>query len=197
MLTSQFRSTTVCVVAVSLLAAGCAPPAVEPASPVQAMTRSQDIGEGYQDGYSRRADDGIVVARVMSPAPLVWQAVLAAMTARKITPSVFDRPAGRMGDTALVMTRNWYNKPVSRYFNCGSNMTGPRADQDRIKSVLLVQLTRLQADTIAVAVHLSGYATALQSGNSSSTAPCMSSGQAESDLLDDVLLQLGVPRKRR
>ena len=195
MLTRKFRSVALCAALSIIAVPACAPANVQPASPVQAMTRSQDVGEGYHDGYMRRADDGIVVARVVAPAPLVWQAELGAMTARKITPTVFDRPAGRMGDTALVMSRNWNSKPVSRYFNCGSTMTGPRADQDRIKSVFLVQLTRLPEDTIAVAVHLSGTASALSSGNSTAQAPCMSSGQAESDLLDDVLRQLGGGRR--
>lgn len=184
------------VIPCMLLIAACGPQNIEPASPVQAMTRAQDVGEGYHEGYSRRADDGVVVAKVVAPAPLVWQAVLAAMTARKITPSVFDRPAGRMGDTALMMSRTFHGKPISRYLSCGSNMTGQRADQDRIKTIFLVQLTRLPEDTIGLAVHLSGTATAMASGNSTSQAPCMSSGQAETDLLDDVLSQLGGPRRR-
>ena len=180
-----------------LFLAACAPQNIEPASPVQAMTRAQDLGDGYGESYNRRADDGVVIAKVVAPVPKVWQAVLAAMTARKITPSVFDRPAGRMGDTALVMSRSWHGSPVSRYLGCGSNMTGPRADQDRIKAVFLVQLTRLKEDTVGLAVHLSGTATAMASGNSTAPAPCMSSGQAEGDLLDDVLRQLGVAPRRR
>jgi hypothetical protein len=183
------------VVLAALVTTGCAPQNIEPASPVQAATRALDVGSGFSDSYTRRADDGIVVAKVVSPVPLVWQAVLAALTARNITPSVFDRPAGRMGDTALMMSRSWNRKPVSRYFSCGSTMTGPRADQDRIKSILLVQLTRLKEDTIAVAVHLSGTATAMASGNSTTQASCLSSGEAETDMLDDVLRQLGVRRR--
>lgn len=179
-----------------LFFAACGPQKVEPASPVQAMTRPQDFGQGSTEAYGRRADDGVVVAKVVAPVPMVWQAVLAAMTARKVTPSVFDRPAGRMGDTALMMTRTWNGKPLSRYLNCGSNMTGLRADQDRIKSVFLVQLTRMQADTVGLAVHLSGTASALSSGNSASLAPCLSSGTAESDLLDDVMRQVGGSRRR-
>lgn len=192
MLTSPSRLVVPCM----LFLAACASQNIEPASPVQAMTRAQDVGEGIHEGYSRRADDGVVVAKVVAPVPLVWQAVLTAMTARKITPSVFDRPAGRMGDTALVMSRTWHGSPVSRYLNCGSNMTGARADQDRIKAVFLVQLTRLQADSIGLAVHLSGTATAMASGNSTGQAACLSSGQAEGDLLDDVLRQVGAPRRR-
>ncbi len=190
MQTSTIRACALCV----LVTTACAPQNIEPASPVRAATR-MEVGEGRNDSYSRRADDGVVIGKVVAPAPRVWQAVLEAMTVRKVTPSVLDRPAGRMGDTALVMSRTWHGQPVSRYFGCGSNMTGARADQDRIRSVLLVQLTRLQADTIAVAVHLSGTARAMSSGNSSSEGACLSTGRAESELLDDVMRQLGVGRR--
>jgi hypothetical protein len=61
--------------------------------------------------------------------------------------------------------------------------------------VLLAQLSKLDGDTIAVAIHLSGSATALASGNSGSIATCSSTGRAEADLLDEMIAQLGGTRR--
>lgn len=182
----------------AMVMASCAP-ASEPetaASPVEAVTRSSETIRGqYGDAYNRRGDDGTVVAKVVAPAPAVWEALLATMVKRQVTPSVFDRPTGRMGDTALVMLRRWNGQHVSYYFNCGSSMTGPRADDDRVKAVLLAQLTRLKADTIGIAVHLSAMATSI-SGTSSTPAQCMSTGRGEAEILDEVIRSVGGAGRR-
>ena len=94
-----------------LLAASCAlacgPAQVETAlSPVEGMTRTTETLAG-EFGHTdfRRGDDGTVVAKVLAPTPEVWNAVLAAMTLRHVTPTVLSRSAGRVGDTSLVMLR--------------------------------------------------------------------------------------------
>ena len=172
---------------------GCGPPgnAETAASPVQGAMRSQETVRGQSgDTYNRRGEDGTVVVKVVAPAPAVWEALLATLTARKVTPTVLDRPAGRMGDTALVLMRQWNGQSISYYMNCGTSMTGPRADNDRVRAVLLVQLSRLKADTIAIAVHLSATATSV-SGSSATPGQCSSNGRGESDLLDDLVKRMG------
>jgi hypothetical protein len=160
------------------------------ASPVQAMTRSAETVEGeFRQSYNRRGDDGTVVAKVLAPAPAVWEALVATMTARRVTPTILDRPAGRMGDTALVLMRRWNGQAMSYYMNCGSSMTGQRADEDRLRAVLLAQLTRLRADTIGIAVHFSATATPI-SGAAATQAQCMSNGRGETEFLDEVVRRL-------
>ena len=166
------------------------------ASPVQGATRSQETLRGeFGDAYNRRGDDGTVVAKVLAPAPVVWEALRATLSARKVTPTILDRPAGRIGDTALVLMRYWNGQPISYYMSCGSSMTGPRADNDKVKAVLLAQLSRLTADTIAIAVHLSATSTSM-SGNSTTPAQCSSNGRGESELLDDLIQRIGGSGKR-
>lgn len=182
----------------AIVSIDCAPNNVETvASPVEAVTRSTETLRGqFGDAYVRRGDDGTVVARVLAPAPGVWDAVRVVMAARQVTPTIFDRPAGRMGDTSLMLMRRFNGKPLSTYFSCGSTMTGSRADEDRIRTIFLVQLSRMKEDTIAIAVHFSGEASRLASGSSSSVAPCTSTGRAESEFLDDVLRRLGTDGRR-
>ncbi|MEO8619588.1 MAG: hypothetical protein ABI625_00905 [bacterium] len=176
-----------------LVLAACAPAQVETAqSPVEGVTRTTETlaGEFGRTDF-RRGDDGTVVAKVLAPTPAVWDAVLAAMTLRKVTPTILNRAAGRVGDTSMVLLRKWNGHQLSHYFNCGSTITGPRADEERVRAVLLAQLTRLTGDTIAVAVHFSGGATPINSGSSGTPAQCTSTGRAESELLDEVIQRTG------
>ena len=176
----------------------CAPPnsADTAASPVQIASRSSETLMGaYATSYDRRGDDGTVVGKVVAPAPAVWEALLATMAARKVTLTILDRAVGRMGDTALVLMRRWNGQPMSYYMNCGSTMTGQRADDDRLRSVLLAQISRLRADTIGIAIHFSALATS-NSGTSATPAQCMSNGRGETEFLDDVLQRLGVAKIR-
>ena len=68
-------------------------------------------------------------------------------------------------------------------------MTAQRADEDRMRAVLLAQLTRLPADTVAVVVHFSAHATSLSSG---STTQCSSTGRGEDELLAEVKQRLAL-----
>ncbi len=186
---------------VALLVAASAVTACAPAnnsdtaaSPVQAMTRSAETLKGeFGESYNRRGDDGTVVAKALAPAPAVWEALLATMAARKVNLTLVDRAADRMGDTAMVIMRRWNGQAMSYYMNCGSSMTGQRADDDRLRAVLLAQISRLRADTIGIAVHFSATATPI-SGSATTPAQCMSNGRGETAFLDEVVRCLGVSK---
>jgi len=149
----------------------------------------------YGASYDRRGDDATVVGKVLAPAPAVWEALRATMAARQVTPTILDRPTGRIGDTALVLMRRWNGQAMSYYTNCGSSMTGQRADEDRLKSVLLAQISRLRADTIGIAVHFSALASPV-SGSTTTPAQCRSNGRGETEFLDEVVRRLGLTKSR-
>jgi hypothetical protein len=162
------------------------------ASPVVGVSRRTEIVSG-ENGVmmDRRADDGTVVGKIVAPANAVWDALVTALAERKVPPTIQDRAVGRAGDTALVMMRRWNGEAMSRYLTCGTTLTGQRADEERIRAILLAQMSRLTADTIAVAVHFSAQSQPLQSGNSGQASPCTSTGLAEKQLIDDVARRLG------
>lgn len=176
------------------LAAACGPTnqAETAASPVMGMSRSSETLKGETGlSYDRRADDGTVVAKLVAPAPAVWDALVAAMAARNVNPTILNRAIGRVGDTSLVLMRRWNGHQLSRYLGCGNTLTGARADEERVRAVFLAQLSRMAGDTLALAVHLSGGATPVNSGNSGMPSSCTSTGQAEKELIDDVVRRSG------
>jgi hypothetical protein len=184
------------IVGVALVSA-CAPSnsAETAASPVQGVDRPiegprGDVGFGVT--LDVRSDDGTVIAKVLAPVPAVWEALTAALADRKVTPTLIDRPAGRIGDTSLVLMRQWNGTQLSQYLNCGSSMTGQRANEEKVNAVLLAQMSRLRADTVAVSVHFSGISTPVASGNGGSQARCTSTGRSEEELLRNMLRRLGI-----
>jgi hypothetical protein len=184
--------------ALTALFAACAPNDPDNApSPVQTVSRSTErVGAGNQamNSYDRRGEDGTVVGKVLAPAPQVWEALKGAFEARNVKLSIFDRAAGRIGDTAMVFTHRWAGQSGSYYFSCGQVMTGQRADEDRLKAVVLTQMARGTADTILLSVHMSAFATPISMGSSAAVAQCSSTGRGETDLIDDVYRRLGVRR---
>lgn len=184
-----------------VIATACGPSSnVETAaSPVAGITRQGEMPRGEQGSgvtFDRRANDGVVIAKVLAPVPAIWDALVGALTDRKVNPTLVDRPAGRIGDTSMVLMRRWNSTPLSAYLSCGSTMTGLRADDERIHAIFLAQLSRLRADTVAIAVHFSGVSTPIASGNGGSMGQCTSTGRAEEELLDDVLRRVGQPARR-
>ena len=182
------------------LSVACGPSQVETAqSPVQSMTRAAEPlegGGGMGRSEFRRGDDGTVTGKLLAPAPAAWDAILSAMAQRHVTPTLLNRAVGRAGDTAMVLLRSWNGHQLSYFFNCGSTMTGPRADEERLRAILLAQLTRLPADTIGVAVHFSATAQAVNSGSSARPSQCTSTGRGEVEFLDEVIQRVGGTGKR-
>ena len=156
------------------------------------VTRTAEIRTEASNGvmFDRRTEDGIMVAKYTGTAARVWDATLGALTTHQVNLTLVDRGAGRAGDTVMVLMRRWNGQPLSVYLACGSTMTGPRADQERVNAVLLAQLTRLKEDTIAVAIHFSGVSKPVASGASGTPAPCTSSSRIERDLFNDIARRL-------
>lgn len=181
------------------LSLACGPPRVETAqSPVEGITRvSESLEGGLGRSEFRRGDDDAVTGKLLTPAPAAWDAILAAMAQRHVTPTLLNRAVGRAGDTAMVLLRSWNGHQLSHFFDCGSTMTGPRADEERLRAIFLAQLTRLPGDTIGVAVHFSATAQAINSGSRARPSQCTSTGRGEVEFLDEVIERVGGTGRRK
>ena len=167
--------------------AGLSP--VTAGSTVATIPNTGDRVFGNAALYDRSADDQSKIAKVVAPVPATWDALVAAMSARMTSPTILDRTVGRVGDTSLVLIRRWNGEQLSKYLNCGVTMEGPRADGERIRAVFLAQMTRLKADTVAIAVFLTASSTSLTGGGVSA---CNTTGRMEKETLDDIYRRLGV-----
>lgn len=158
------------------------------ASPAVVVTRRAESIYGESGvSYVTDLDDRSVVAKVSATVPAVWQALVASFAAHQVSPTILDRVSGRIGDTAWVVMRRWNGEQMSTYLSCGSNMTGQRANEERVHAVLLAQMSKMKADTIAIALHFSAYTQPVANGSGGSSAQCTSTGRLESMLLDDVI----------
>ncbi|MDB4912691.1 MAG: hypothetical protein JWM95_335 [Gemmatimonadetes bacterium] len=186
------------VLVATALVAGCAPAQKEDtvASPVISVTRpggelpTGEMGPGRSTSYDRATDDHTIVAKYVAPVPAIWAAMLSTFNDRKVNLTLLDRAAGRMGDTSMVLMRQWNGQSMAAYLNCGSSMTGPRANDERIHAVLLAQMSRLRADTVAVAVHFSATSQPIASGNTGTFGQCSSTARAEEEVLRGITTRL-------
>ena len=182
--------------AATVVLVACAPVNKEDtvASPVAGLTRQAELPRGETGGtlFDRHTDDHTVVMKYLAPVPAIWDAIMATFVDKKVPLTLVDRPAGRMGDTSLKLIRSWNGQPLSAYLSCGNTMTGPRANDERIHAVFLAQMSRLRADTVAVAIHFSAQSQPINSGNIASIGQCSSTAKAEEDFLRAVTTRLRI-----
>jgi hypothetical protein len=99
----------------------------------------------------------------------------------KIPIDVSDSAGGLVGAAKLVRSRNVAGSALSRYLECGSTLTGPRADSHRIQMPLLLFVdpgpnggTKLRIALVASATD--------RSGSSNTPVMCGSTGALENQL---------------
>lgn len=157
-------------------------------SPAVVVSRRAESMYGESGvSYITDVDDRSVSVKLAATVPVAWEALVSSFAAHQINPTILDRMSGRIGDTAWVVMRRWNGEQMSTYLSCGSNMTGQRANEERVHAVLLAQVTKLKTDTLAIALHFSAYTQPVANGNGGSSAQCTSTGRLEALLLNDVI----------
>ncbi|MBC7896835.1 MAG: hypothetical protein H7066_15570 [Cytophagaceae bacterium] len=121
------------------------------------------------------------VQDVAAPPMKVFRAASMVLTNLRIAIDVSDSTAGLVGAAKLTRSRNLGGRALSRYLECGSNMTGPRADSHRVQMPLLLMLdpgtegtTRLRIALVASAQD--------NSGTSTQAVVCATTGVLEGEL---------------
>ena len=126
---------------------------------------------------------------VPAPTGKVFTAATMVLQNYKIPTDISDSASGLLGAVKLMRSRNVAGSALSRYLECGSGMTGLRADTHRIQMPLLLMLdpdatggTRLRIALIASAQD--------NSGTSNQPVPCGSTGALENQLRKAISEQL-------
>ncbi len=126
---------------------------------------------------------------VNAPPGKVFTASRMVLTNYKIAPDVMDSVGGLVGAAKLVTSRTLAGSALSRFLECGSSMTGPRADSYRVSMplILLIEPAPEGKSTLRVALVASAQD---RSGTSNAPVLCGSTGALESMLRKAINSQL-------
>ncbi|MGQ0649744.1 MAG: hypothetical protein ACT4P7_19500 [Gemmatimonadaceae bacterium] len=118
---------------------------------------------------------------VDAPPSKVFRAATLVFRNLKIPVDVSDSTAGFLGAAKLTRTRNLAGSALSRYLECGSGMTGPRADSHRVMMPLLVFIDPAPNERSRMRIAMVASAQD-NSGTSNSPVQCGSTGALEGQL---------------
>ena len=110
--------------------------------------------------------------------PPAMAALLAAYEALGIPATIADSAAGRVGNLRFMVRRRLGGTPLSRFVSCGTSLTGPRADTDRVQLRVVSTLRHVAGEWTRVTTTVAAQATDV-SGTSADPQLCASTGALE------------------
>jgi hypothetical protein len=110
-----------------------------------------------------------------------------------IETTTMDPTSGRIGNTNFIRSRQLAKTALSRFLDCGSTQTGPRADSYRLYLSLLVTLRPGANNTTDMETAFRGSAQTVE-GASLDKIECGSTGVLEERIRKTVLLKLGMAK---
>jgi hypothetical protein len=122
----------------------------------------------------------------------VFSALVAALPEVGVEASLVDATQRSAGNPRFQRSRTLGKLPLSMYFNCGSGMTGPKADSDRLTITLMSSVDVVRAGTAQLRTSLTATAQSM-SGASTGVVDCGSTGKLETALRDAVGRRLATP----
>ena len=123
-----------------------------------------------------------------APVDQAWDAVASSYTMLKINRTIDDRATGQQGNRSFVMSRKFFNRPVSDYFNCGDDpFAGPNANLHPV-TASIVTTVRPEGSGTLVETMVSG--TLVKQGASSAQIFCATTGTFESHLAEMIQSRL-------
>lgn len=116
-------------------------------------------------------------AVIAAPVDSVWEAVAASYAMLGVTRTFINQATGEQGNLRLVMSRKFFNQPVSSYLNCGDDpFSGPNANAHPV-TVSLITRVRPEGTGSTIQTLLSG--TVNKTGANSGAIYCATSGALE------------------
>jgi len=120
-----------------------------------------------------------------------WPALMQAYQDLELGPGRIDPASHTLGHSGLVAARRLVGERLSRLFNCGSNMTGPVANQSRITLVLDTRLEALEDSAVLVTL-VEGTAVPFEATEATGRR-CASTGLLEQRIHERLLERLAGP----
>lgn len=117
---------------------------------------------------------------------------VAAMTELGVDPTVIEPPKYHAAALGVPRRRVLAKTPLSRYFNCGSDVTGARADSDRLTVTVDATVEALSPKTSELRLLVSATSRAV-SGSSSDAVYCGSLGTLEKKMRGEITQRLSSP----
>jgi hypothetical protein len=154
-------------------------------------TRSPDrvLVTTAQGDVVRQQTDAIPTAKFAKSPDVVWAAVVGSYVDMGIAANSSDRSQWRYGAVNYIMPRRFRGLGIASLFSCGSGMTGPLAEQGRIRAEITTTLVPQPDGSTSATFYVDGL---LQKSEGSSSDPmhCSSTGQIEELLRKSIELKL-------
>jgi hypothetical protein len=129
---------------------------------------------------------------IAAPAGKTYRAVVAAFEELKIPLATKDSINGMVGNSSIVQSHSLAGSQMSRWFNCGTGMTGPNADNFRLYIAVAALLDKVTADTTRLRIGLVAGSKDM-GGNSKEPVACATSGNLEQKLVELIQARVSKP----
>jgi hypothetical protein len=172
-----------------ILVCGCAS-ASRPASETPTTDRILGVNNQTGEVLHTQASTGAVASSIHAPFSAVWAALPEVYNSLGIELTLIDPPTGSVGNRSFIRSRTLGSKRLSAYFDCGSSMTGMRADEGRMNLSVVSRATAGTDGQTSLATTVSG-TVQTNEGASAQTIPCASTGLLEETIRSAVARRVG------
>lgn len=119
----------------------------------------------------------------------LFRVTLLAFSDVGVDPTIIDAQHKRIGNPGFIRTRTLGAVALSRYLECGTNMSGVKADNDRITLAVEANIEEDGTRDSAMRILVSATAKSMM-GSSTAAVDCASTGKLEQALRNAVALRL-------
>ena len=172
-----------------ILVCGCAS-ASRPATETPSNDRILGVDSQSGEVLHTQSSTGPVATSIHAPFSAVWAALPEVYSGLGIELTAIDPPSGTIGNRSFIRSRTLSGKRLSAYFDCGSSMTGMRADEGRMVLSVVSRATAGTEGQTSLSTTVSG-AVQTNEGASAQTIPCASSGVLEETIRSAVARRTG------
>jgi hypothetical protein len=187
------RIPSIAAIALALAFAGCKSGSSAPVVSTDVTpTRLQTPNAVYNITVGE--DKNVMVASILAPIDSVWRALPGVFLELQVDPTTIDPKEHVISNTGFVVRRSMGGARLSRYLDCGGNISGAFADQLKITMSLTVQVVADSADVSTLRTQMTAYGT--QEAVTGNSVICATTGALESRIAHMVNEELKARAKK-